>query len=153
MKYLTASLVLAMTLSLPHWAWAQKKIAKPYKPPVLTSKIGSFSGKAIVAKEEALQVIAYPLTITDANNATYTISSFQFLYRQITQTEDEKTGQVIPASSIAAERFRQTPLPALWINSIKEKLKSGEEICFLDIIVKDKEGRVMYAPDLTLKIK
>jgi hypothetical protein len=41
----------------------------------------------------------------------------------------------------------------MWLNMVRESLRPGEEIIFFDIIVKDAQGRVMYAPNLKLNIK
>lgn len=125
-----------------------------FKPPVLLVSIGDNKDSvATVAGELAIQLIAKPLVVTDAKNGKYSITNYQCLYRRKGVTEDEETGKVSPVTSIVAQRFSTTPLPEVWIRTISEQLKPGEEILFFDIIVKDDKGRIMYAPNLKLSIQ
>ena len=55
--------------------------------------------------------------------------------------------------SNVSDRFNETPLPKLWRNILTEQMKPGEELYFFDIVAKDAQGRLMFAPDLRLKIK
>jgi hypothetical protein len=41
----------------------------------------------------------------------------------------------------------------MWLSMVRENLRPGEEIIFFDIIVKDAQGRFMYAPNLKLMVK
>jgi hypothetical protein len=45
------------------------------------------------------------------------------------------------------------PLFAIWIKTISEQLKAGEEIFFFDIAVKSTNGRLMFAPNLKLVVR
>lgn len=121
-----------------------------FKPPKLTCFLGAFSDSVNIPTSEAETLIALPLKIYDSKKVEYTISSYNFLYRRKVVTEDEQTGKVSPASSMSAGIFKQTPLPALWIEQVRENLKPGEELFFFDIIAKDSQGRVMYASNLKI---
>lgn len=148
------SAILATTLAQkPKPASAKPVPVQKFKPPKLTCSLGTRSDSAIVPVEEALQMILLPLNITDDKKNPYTISSYQVMYKRRAVTEDEQTGKVTPTTSTVASLFRETPLPELWKRSISEQLKSGEEIFFFDIIAKDAQGRLMFAPDLKIKIK
>lgn len=129
------------------------KTFQKFTPPKLTTKLGIRSDSAVVAKEEAIQLVALPLKITDDKKNNYSISSYQLIYKRRAVTEDEETGKVSPVISNVSELFKATPLPALWKNILKEQLKPGEELFFFDIIVKDAQGRIMYAPTLHIKVK
>jgi hypothetical protein len=94
-----------------------------------------------------------PLTIYDKDKTAYAVSSYQFLYRKKVVTEDEATGKISNASSIYSQQFFKSPLPANWIAKIREEVKPGEELYFFDVIAKDTQGRVMYAPDIKITIK
>lgn len=142
-----------LLMLIPALAWSQEKYAKPYKPPVLKSSISSFSGKQKATIVEAKNALTLPLIVKDAAGNLYKISSYQFLYKQRTQTEDEVTGEIKPATSMVSQRFKESPLPKLWLDRISEDLKPGEELYFFDIIVKDDKGRVMYAPEISITIK
>ncbi len=124
-----------------------------FKPPKLSCSLGIRSDSAIVAVEEARQLITLPLKITDDKKGLYTISSYQLMYKRRAVTEDEQTGKVSPTTSNVASLFRETPVPGLWKKIITEQLMPGEELYFFDIIAKDAEGRLMFAPDLKIKTK
>ena len=124
-----------------------------FKPPKLTCSLGIRTDSATIAVEEAVQLIRLPLKITDDKKSPYTISSYQLMYRRRAVTEDEETGKVTPTISNVADLFRETPLPELWKKIITEQLRPGEELYFFDIIAKDAQGRLMFAPDLKIKTK
>lgn len=124
-----------------------------FKPPKLISTLGIRSDSATVVLEEAVQLIKLPLKITDDKKTPYTISSYQVMYKRRAVTENEETGKVTPITSSVAELFRETPLPELWKKVLTEQLRPGEELFFFDIIAKDAQGRLMFAPDLSIKIK
>ncbi|MBL0144464.1 MAG: hypothetical protein IPP48_00505 [Chitinophagaceae bacterium] len=98
-----------------------------------------------------------PIKNYRCKNGKYAISSYQFLYRKTGVTEEENedgpTGKAKPTTTISASLFRATPLPQVWITNIADQLKPGDELFFFDVIVKDEQGRLMFAPTLKLKIK
>ena len=55
--------------------------------------LGINTNGAAVTKEEAAQLIALPLKITDAKKNAYTIDSYQFLYKRKSVVQDEETGK------------------------------------------------------------
>lgn len=124
-----------------------------FKPPKLTSSLGINSDSAAVYLEEALQLVHLPLKITDDKKTSYSISSYQVMYKRKAVTEDEATGKVTPVTSNVAALFRETPISGIWKKMLAEQLKQGEELYFFDIIVKDTQGRYLFAPDLKIKIK
>lgn len=140
------------------FAFAQPtKTVKPpvqkFKPPKVKTFWGLQADSATISREEALQLLAAPIRIVGDKKAVYAITSYQFLYRKKGVTEDEETGKVSASQSISANLFRTTPLPELWQNIISEQLQSGEELYYFDVIVKDAQGRLFFAPDLKIKIK
>lgn len=131
-----------------------KPAVQKFKPPKLYTILGIRSDSVTVEKAEAIQLVKLPLKITDDKKNVYTISSYQCLYKRKAVTEDDgMTGVVTPTSSIVTDLFKTTPLPDLWKNIITEQLQSGEEIYFYDIIVKDADGRLMFAPTLKIKVR
>lgn len=123
-----------------------------FKPPKLFTQMGGFRDSITLTVIEAENIIDKPLKIFDDQKGVYSISSYQFIYRRKVVTEDEITGKAIPTSSMVAGTFKVSPLPAIWINSVKEQVRPGEELYFFDIIAKDAQGRVMYAPDFKVKV-
>ena len=59
---------------------------------------------------------------------------------------------MIPTYTMSAEAFTKTPVSAIWIKTIQDLIKKGDELLFFDIIVKDAQGRVMYAPNIKFSI-
>ena len=129
------------------------KTVQKFTPPKISSALGLRSDTASVYREEAIQLITLPLKVTDAKKNVYTISSYQFIYKKRGVTEDEESGKVSPVMSMVSDLFRETPLPALWVKIISEQIKPGEELYFFDIVAKDAQGRLMFAPELKIKIK
>lgn len=124
-----------------------------FKPPVVKSYLGKYSGTPNCSPEEGKQAIQQSLRIADDKNNNYAIASYQFAYKRLGVTEDEATGAVSPARDMVAQRFTETPLPDLWKNNITEQLHKGEELLFFDIIVYDKQGRRFFAPELKITIQ
>ena len=132
---------------------AQTKPVAKYKVPKLYTQLGSLRDSVSISVSEAENIIGQALKISDDKKGVYTVSSYQFLYRKRGVTENEETGKVSPITSIVSSRFKLTPLPGTWINQVKETVKPGEELFFFDVIAKDAQGRVMYAPDLKIMVK
>jgi hypothetical protein len=147
---LTLSTVLAQR---PKPTTAKPATFQKFTPPKLTCMLGIRTDTASVYVEEALQLIKLPLKITDDKKNVYTISSYQVMYKRRAVTEDETTGKVTPIMSNVSDLFRETPLPALWTKILTERMRTGEELHFFDIVAKDAQGRLMFAPELRIKIK
>jgi hypothetical protein len=134
----------------------QKEIitkVQKFKPPVVKTLLGINQNGATVTVDEANQLVALPLKIVDAQNHHYPISSYRFLYRKKSVILNDETGKKEETFSITADRFDSTPLPKVWINNIQGRLQPQEQLYFFDIVVKDKEGRDFFAPELKITIK
>ncbi len=160
MKTVVRSLLAVVFFATTATVMAQKpkpapaaKQTQKFKPPKLTSTWGIHSDSASVVVEEALQLINLPLKITDDKKSPYSISSYQMLYKRKGVTEDEQTGKVSPTTNSVAQLFRETPITGIWKKTLAEQVKPGDELCFFDIIVKDAQGRYMFAPELRIKVK
>lgn len=128
------------------------KVAK-FKPPVVQSWLGINTNGASVTKEEASQLIGLPLKIIDAKKNSYTIDSYQFLYKRKGVIQDEETGRKRITFTTVAYTFNSTPLPKVWIDNLKDGFEKDEELYFFDIVVKDKTNRKFFAPDLKITIQ
>ncbi len=124
-----------------------------YTPPKLISMLGIRTDTAYIYMEEALQLVTLPLRVTDDKKNAYTISSYMVVYKRRAVTEDEASGKVSPIISNVSGRFKATPLSPIWIKSLTEQLRVGEELHFLDIVAKDAQGRLMFAPELRIIVK
>ena len=128
------------------------KVAK-FKPPVVQTFLGINTNGAAVTKEEAAQLIALPLKITDAKKDAYRIVSYQFLYKRKSVIQEEETGKKQSTFTIVADNFKATPLPEVWIDNLKGGFQKDEELYFFDIVVQDNTGRKFSAPDLKITIQ
>jgi hypothetical protein len=128
------------------------KIIK-FKPPEVKTLLGTNQNGAVVTGEEGAQLLALPLKIVDEKNNSYTIDSYQFLYRRKGVIEDEQTGKKEVTFTIVSDRFYTTPLPKVWIDNIKDNLKRDEQLYYFDVVVKDKQGRRFPAPELKITIQ
>lgn len=124
-----------------------------FTPPKLTTMLGIRTDTATVYVEEAVQLVKLPLKVTDDKKSVYTISSYRAMYKRRAVTEDEQTGKATPIMSNVSELFRETPLTPIWIKILTEQMRPGEELHFFDIVAKDAQGRLMFAPELRIKIK
>ena len=126
-----------------------------FKPPVVKTYWGNNTDSASVAIEEAYQLLSIPIRITDEKKNAYSISSYELLYRKlgVIGLEESETKKIVPTSSIVAQLFKKTPLPEIWVKNISAELKSGEELYFYDVVVKDNLGRIFFAPTLKIKIR
>jgi len=128
------------------------KVAK-FKPPVVQTFLGINTNGASVTKEEAEQLIALPLKITDAKKNVYAVDSYQFLYKRKSVIQDEETGKKQSTFTTVADKFKATPLPKVWIDNLKDGFQKDEELYFFDIVVKDNAGRIFPAPELKITIQ
>ena len=124
-----------------------------FKPPVVKTFLGINQNGANVTAAEGEQLVSLPLKVVDAKNNQYTIYSYQFLYKEKSYILDDETGKRETVFTIASDRFNTSPLPKVWIDNIKNKLQADEELYFFDIVVKDKEGRIFFAPQLKIIIQ
>lgn len=124
-----------------------------FKPPVVKTYLGVNQNGAKVTVDEGVQLVGLPLKIVDSKNNEYTIDSYQFLYRQKSFIRDDETGKTEEVFTISAERFNSTPLPKVWVDNIRRRLQKDEQLYFFDIVVKDKQGRKFFAPELKITIQ
>lgn len=124
-----------------------------FKPPVVKTYLGINQNGAAVTKEEASQLIALPLKVVDDKNNRYPIDSYQFLYRRKSFVQNDENGKKEVTFTIVADRFFATPLPKVWIDNTKDQFQKDEQLYFFDIVVKDKEGRIFFAPELKITIQ
>lgn len=134
----------------PAKATAAQKVVLPK----LKTTLGSRSDSVLtVSVDAAVDLVNKSLAVTDDKKAVYVITSYQCMYKRKSVTEDEESGKVSPTSSMVAQSFKTTPLSAIWIKTISEQLKAGEEIFFFDIVVKDAAGKLLFAPNLKLLVQ
>ncbi len=151
---LSSFTIISLYLSVQCYAQnnTENKVPK-FKPPVVKAYIGeNFTGDSITQRE-ADTLITFPLQVIDKKKNEYTVTSYGFVYKRKGYVQDDKTGLYNVAFTTVADRFKSTPLPKIWIDNMKGRFQKDEELHFFDIVAKDKNNRLFYAPDLILEIK
>lgn len=133
---------------------SESKKSIKIKPPHLTTSMGVLKDSlCTIPLDQAKALLGAPLKVIDDKNNLLTVTYYQFIYKSKAIVMDEVTGKYKQTSSIASDYFTSTPLPQKWIKIIREELIAGEEVYFFDIIAKDKDGHVFYAPNLKIITK
>ena len=125
-----------------------------FKPPKVKTIWGNHSDSAIISPGEAIPLLSVPLRIIDDKNTAYALSSYQFMYRKqgVIGNEESESGKTEPITTIKAQFFRTSPLPELWIKSISEEIRHGEELYVYDIVARDNLGHLFFAPSIRIRI-
>lgn len=124
-----------------------------FKPPVVKTNLGRNQNGAKVTVDEAQQLVSLPLRVTDSLKNSYTVTSYQFLYHKKSVVENEATGKKEISYTTLSDRFTVTPLPLVWRNNVGPQVQKKEELYFFDILVKDKQGRIFYAPEIKIFVE
>lgn len=120
------------------------------RPKVITL-LGQYKDSVSLPIDEVKKIIGLPLRIVDDRKVVYTIASYRFSYLRNAILEDE-SGKISATTSLASQRFTETPLPEYWLKPMLEQFDKGETLTFFDIIVKDPDGKVSFAPDFKIKL-
>ena len=126
---------------------------KKFKPPVVQTVWGDYKNDARVSTEEAVKLLSMPVKIVDSGRHNYTIDNYRFLYRSKSIVENEQTGKKEVSFTVTSDKFTTTPLSKVWIDNIRNGLKQDEQLFFFDVLVKDDQGRLFFAPDLKITLQ
>ncbi len=154
MKILIAS-VLSLTMIT---AVAQKNAGTKNTPAqktkiILKTSLGNYTDSLNLPVDEVTQLIGVPFKVTDDKKNVYALVTYQFIYKRQAVTESDDMEKVSPTTSMASARFSVTPLPEIWLNNIRQGLKPAEELFYFDIVVKDAQGKLYFAPNLKIITK
>lgn len=146
---------LIFSILIPVLFFTQKSIGQKiaaFKPPIVTTNLGGKSNGDSVKPAEGTRLITSPLKVTDKAGIGYEVINYRFAYKKKGYREDPETGKITTVYTMSAARFDHSPLPKSWTDNIKLSLQKDEELSFFEILVKDKQGRIFYAPDVHLYI-
>ena len=129
---------------------AKTPVVKKIKPK-LTTRLGNYTDSATIGVDELTALILNPLQIADDKKNAYAITTYGLMYTRQGVTENEDLDKTSPATSSISSRFTTTPFPEIWMNNIRSQLKPGEELYFYDVVVKDAQGKLWFAPNLKLR--
>lgn len=147
----TTFLMLVLLTSVCSHSHAQEKPS--LQPPALQSFWGYYKA-GIHPVETVRTMIDTAIWVIDDQKQRYTVRSFRVNYFSNDQYEDETTGKLKTRRNLLSKEFRETNmLSDLWNQSIYESLKPKDEILIDLISVKDKQGRIFYAPDIKISVQ
>jgi len=132
----------------------QKSTTKPVATtlPKLTISIGGIKSGNITI-DQLKKIVDSPLVAKDEKGITYPIKSFRINYTFKSSYKDEETQQVRTVKDFRAFDFNNTDrLSEDWRNSIKDNVKKDDEMLINNVVVKLKNGKSFFAPELKLRI-
>lgn len=133
----------------------QKPASKPASAslPKLTVTLGgSKSGTITAARLQ--QIVDSPLVVKDEKGVAYPLKSFRINYTFKSTYKDEETDKVREVKDFRAYDFNNTDrLSEDWRNSIKDNVKKEDEMLINNVVVRLKNGKSYFAPELKLKVQ
>jgi hypothetical protein len=145
---------MAWSLHPTRWGVGNPTLTDTTKPfnPGLQSYWASHPNGSTLTPEAARTMLDSPLIVLGSTGA-YTITRFQFSYKERTQYKDS-TGEIKDTYHFySRDYFNTASIDSLWKSNIDSSLQSGETIYVDHIIVKDAQGRKTMAPNLELNIQ
>lgn len=148
--------LLLIGLLLSFFAQSQQKPATKTTSsslPKLTISMGGFkSGNVTV--EQLKKMVDTTLVAKDEKGISYPIKSFRINYTFKSSYKDEETQQVRTVKDFRAFDFSNTDrLSEDWRNSIKDNVKREDEMLINNVVVRLKNGKSYFAPDLKVVVK
>jgi hypothetical protein len=150
------TIILFLCLFAGNFCWSQQKpAAKPASTslPKLTVTLGgSKSGNITAARLQ--QIVDSPLVVKDEKGVVYPLKSFRINYTFKSTYKDEETDKVREVKDFRAYDFNNTDrLSEDWRNSIKDNVKKEDEMLINNVVVRLKNGKSYFAPELRLKVQ
>jgi hypothetical protein len=148
--------VLTLLLINGFFSMAQQKPAtKPSTAalPKLTVFLGGTkSGNITLARLK--EIVDSPLVVKDEKGLSYVLKSFRINYTFKSTYKDEETQEVKSVKDFRAFDFTNTDrLNEDWRNSIKDNVKREDEMLINNIVVRLKNGKSFFAPELKMKVQ
>lgn len=120
--------------------------------PKITVSIGNVNGGSITA-ESLSKIVDSALTAKDASGNKYAVVRFRVLYKFKSTYQDQNTGEKKSTDDMRTNNFTNTSvMPELWRQSIKDNVKTGDEMIIDDIMVKLKNGSKLMVPSISFKV-
>jgi len=121
--------------------------------PKLTVMLGGSKSGNITAPQ-LQKIVDSPLIVKDEKGIAYVIKSFRINYTFMSSYKDEETDKVKEVKDFRAYDFSNTDrLSEDWRNSIKDNVKKEDEMLINNIVVRLKNGKSFFAPELKLKVQ
>lgn len=128
---------------------------KPEEVPV-PIVFSSYWGPIATGNILAAQIIAIApaiINVKDNKGQLYQVTNFRINYSFKSSYKDEETGQTKTVKDLRVNDFSGiNVLTTAWIDSIKDNIKVGDQIIINKILFRNKEGRLMVAPDIRITV-
>ncbi len=153
----TLLILLMSILCVSAFSQNKKKLeSKPVvaaAPLVYTSVWGPIkNGEALSA--QVVSTLPAPLLVKDNEGTVYTVSGFRINYSFKSTYKDEETQQTKSVKDFRVMDINKSnKLTIDWIESIKDNIKSGDQILFNKILFRNASGKLQYAPDLKIAVQ
>lgn len=123
------------------------------KPPVLQSFWGTTKGGNLPLEFTLSIVDSGMVWVIDDKKVKYNINRFIVIYRSKDRFEDEQTGEIKSRFNNNSLIVKNTGIiEEKWRKMMYENIKVGDELWITDIIVRDKRGEYLKAPDVKITI-
>lgn len=154
--FMKNTIALFLCLFIANFCMAQQKPAAKTSSsslPKLTVTIGgSKSGNITAARLQ--QIVDSPIVVKDEKGIAYPLKSFRINYTFKSTYKDEETDKVREVKDFRAYDFNNTDrLSEDWRNSIKDNVKKEDEMLINNVVVKLKNGKSYFAPELKLIVQ
>lgn len=146
--------ILFMTMAFVANAQQPQKPTPTLKPPVLQSFWGTTKGGELPLELVLTVVDSGFVWVIDDKKVKYNINRFLLVYRSKDRFEDEQTGEIKSRFNNNSLTVKNTGIiEEKWRKMMYENIKAGDELWVTDIIVRDKRGEYIKAPDVKITIK
>lgn len=110
------------------------------------------AGNAPLAQITAIAPAA--IIVKDNSGKLYPVLSFRINYSFKSTYRDDETQELKVVKDLRVSDFYDTAqLSAVWVESIRDNIKAGDEILFNKIIFKNKSGKTQLGPDLKIIVQ
>jgi hypothetical protein len=122
-------------------------------PPQLQSFWGTTKGGSLPLEFVLNVVDSGFVWVIDDKKVKYNINRFIVIYRSRDRFEDEQTGEIKSRFNNNSLIVKNTGIiEEKWRKMMYENIKVGDELWITDIIVRDKKGEYIKAPDVKITI-
>jgi hypothetical protein len=150
------TLVLLLSFIVGAYCHAQQKPAAKTAPnslPKLTVTLGGTKSGNVTAAQ-LQKIVDSPLIVKDEKGLIYPVKSFRINYTFKSTYKDEETDKLKEVKDFRAYDFNNTNLLSEdWRNSIRDNVKKEDEMLINNVVVKLKNGKSLFAPELKLKVQ
>ena len=143
---------LVFLMAFASFSQTKKKQEEIPVPIVFSSYWGPVTSGNILAAQ-IIAIAPAVINVKDNKGQLYQVTNFRINYSFKSTYKDEETGQTKTIKDLRVNDFSNTnALTAAWIESIKDNIKPGDQIIINKILFRNKEGKLMVAPDIRITV-